>query len=123
MEVLCGVLPHSQSSRIAGCKLPPFLHRVVLVHSCKHVILEEKSSNLRSEKGRERPTFERAAAISKVPTVSMLEAIMGTPLNVILEFLNINSLWRSTYRETTEGGTKPREEQCRSQPAPPLTHL
>lgn len=37
-------------------------------------------------------TFEKAAAISNVPTVSIFEAIIGTPLKVCFEFRNLISL-------------------------------
>lgn len=41
-------------------------------------------------------TFDKAFAISNVPTVSMLETITGIPLYVCLELRNVISLKRST---------------------------
>lgn len=41
-------------------------------------------------------TLERAAAISKVPTVSMFEAMMGIPRMVCFELRNLISRYKST---------------------------
>lgn len=41
-------------------------------------------------------TFERTLAISKVPTVSIFDAITGMPLYVFLEFRNVIVRTRST---------------------------
>lgn len=43
-------------------------------------------------------TLQRTFAISKVPTVSILAAIMGMPLYVCFELRNEKDLVRSTYR-------------------------
>lgn len=43
-------------------------------------------------------TLQRTFAISKVPTVSILAAIMGMPLYICFEFRNKKDLVRSTYR-------------------------
>lgn len=42
-------------------------------------------------------TLERAMAISKVPTVSILAAMMGMPVHVCLEFLKVMLLTKSTW--------------------------
>lgn len=42
-------------------------------------------------------TFDKAFAISNVPTVSILDAITGIPLYVCLELRNVISLKRSTW--------------------------
>lgn len=47
-------------------------------------------------------TLLRAAAISKVPTVSMLAAIIGTPVQVCSEFKNFTFRCRSTCVERGE---------------------
>lgn len=44
-------------------------------------------------------TFPKASAISKVPTVSMFEAIIGIPRYVLFEFLNVMFLVKSTYKK------------------------
>jgi len=41
-------------------------------------------------------TLLRTCAISKVPVVSMLAAMMGMPVYVCLELRNVKVLWRST---------------------------
>ena len=41
-------------------------------------------------------SFAKAKAISKVPTVSMLAAIIGTPVHVTVLCLNLNSLSNDT---------------------------
>lgn len=50
----------------------------------------------------ESPTLQRTLAISKVPTVSILAAMMGTPVYVCFEFRNEKDLVRSTYRYEQE---------------------
>lgn len=85
----------------------------MLVYSGKHVELlgRERERDYFGEREREkRETSERAAAISKVPTVSMLEAMTGTPLYVFLEFLKINSLCKFTCNGVHKGLTKKKQK-------------
>ena len=44
-----------------------------------------------------RITWDRVLAISNVPVLSMLAAIIGIPLYTFLEFRKVISLFRSTY--------------------------
>lgn len=48
------------------------------------------------------PTLQRTLAISKVPIVSILAAMMGIPVYICFEFLNSKDLVRSTCRYEQE---------------------
>ena len=80
------------------CKLQPVVHRVMFVNRGEESELEEQTKNETTVKICSRgyietrklsyiisvaeatPTWCRARAISKVPTVSMLAAMIGIPL-------------------------------------------
>ncbi len=51
-----------------------------------------------------RVTLASATAISKVPTVSMLEAMMGTPSWVSPEWRKLNLRYRFTWKPGGGGG-------------------
>lgn len=76
-----------QAVWILTCEFFPFFHRVILVDSSEQSMLQSHSdfytqqlSSMRESYGKQQITLDNALAISKVPTVSMFEAITGIPL-------------------------------------------
>jgi len=84
-------------------KVDPLFDLVVLVDGSEHaVLLREKCNNLMRKCLKQysiiiRLTLANEAAISKVPTVSMLDAIIGIPRKVCFELRKRISRYKSTY--------------------------